>query len=799
MIGTSVVTVDMMTRPLRPIRGGRLVSLPGEPKGYVMQKPFMGILLVWALTMACVSSGVKAETHADGTWPRQVLGQGADGVSFVDNRACMSCHPQAFQSWSRSHHAQAMQPATEQTVLGDFNQTRFSHRGLTSRFFKKDGKFWVHTQGPDGSMADFDITYTFGVEPLQQYLIPLPGGRLQSLSIAWDTQKNTWFHLYPNERVKPSDPLHWTGLYQTWNVMCAECHSTNLQKNYDPKSDSYQTTWSAINVSCQACHGPGGRHVEWAQEPHGSTGPTYPDEGLLVDFTQLDAAGQAEQCARCHARRHPVSVNDQHGRPLLDDFVPEGLRAGLYHADGQILDEVYVYGSYLQSKMYRAGVRCTDCHQPHSLKLRAEGNTLCGQCHQPTPNSRFPNLPAKSYDTSAHHFHPAGSTGAQCVNCHMPAKAYMVIDPRRDHSFRIPRPDLAVKLGTPDACTGCHLGRTARWAADAVTQWYGTATPSHYAEIIAAGRDGRREALPELARLASASDEPVIVRATALELLRQYGTAGARAIVEALNDTNPLIRVAAVGGLSTFPPRARLEGAAPLLSDPVRAVRVEAARALASVPAARFSPDQRQAFEAALDDYKAVQMAQAGTPGAHLNLAVLETQQGQPELAEQSYRTALKLDPAFLPARFNLSTLYNETNRNADAERVLREGIRLAPKEGELYYSLGLVLAEEQRLPDAADALGHAVELLPTRGRVYYNYGLTLQHLGRRPEAEMALLKAHQIDSKDGTVLHALTIFYVQGKQWDDAALYAEQLVRVYPNAPEPRQMLHHIRQQQRR
>jgi tetratricopeptide (TPR) repeat protein len=755
-------------------------------------------VLAWIVTMACVSGGVKAEMPADAPWPKQVLGQGADGVSFVDNQVCMPCHPQSFQDWGGSHHAQAMQPATEQTVLGDFNQTDFTHQGITSRFFKRDGKFFVHTQGPDGQMADFDIAYTFGVEPLQQYLIPLPGGRLQSLSIAWDTQNNQWFHLYPNEQVQPGDPLHWTGLYQTWNVMCAECHSTNLQKNYDPKSNTYQTTWSAINVSCQSCHGPGGRHVEWAQEQKGSTDAAYPDKGLLVDFTRLDAAGQAQQCARCHARRHPVSVNDQHGRPLLDDFVPEGLRAGLYHADGQILDEVYVYGSYLQSKMYRAGVRCTDCHQPHHLKLRAEGNALCGQCHQPTPNSRFPSLPAKSYDTPAHHFHSVGSAGAQCVNCHMPAKTYMVVDPRRDHSIRIPRPDLAVKLGTPDACTGCHLGRTARWAAEVVTQWYGTPTSSHYAETLAAGRAGRREALPELTRLAGASDAPAIVRATALDLLGQYGTAGAEAIVAALKDPNPLLRVAAVGGLSGFPPRVQLEGAAPLLGDPVRAVRIEAARVLAAVPAEHFSSNQRQAFDAALDDYIAAQMAQVDTPGAHLNLAVLQTRQGQPGLAEQSYLSALQLDPAFLPARFNLSTLYNQTNRNADAERVLRDGIRLAPREGELYYSLGLLLAEEQRLPDAAQTLGHAAALLPARGRVHYNYGLTLQHLGRRPEAETALLKAYQLDPQEARVLQALAIFYVQGKQWDDAVAYAEQLVRVYPHAAEPRQLLQHIRQQRR-
>ncbi|MCZ6873324.1 MAG: cytochrome c3 family protein, partial [bacterium] len=348
---------------------------------------------MWVLTMIAVivlASGTsQAKTPASMMRPKQVVGHGADGVAFVDNRVCQQCHPQPFQAWLGSHHQQSMQAANAKTVLGDFHNVSFTHQGVTSRFFTKDGKFLVHTEGVDGQMADFDIQYTFGVAPLQQYLIALPGGRLQSLSIAWDVTKQRWFHLYPNEKVKPGDALHWTGLYQTWNVMCAECHSTNLQKNYDPKTATYQTTWSAVNVSCQACHGPAGRHVEWAQGQKDQPLQPYRDNGLLVDFTKLTAQGQVETCARCHARRHRVSVNDRHGRPLLDDFVPEGLREGLYHADGQVLDEVYVYGSYLQSKMYHAGVRCTDCHQPHRLKLRATGNALCVQCHQAQPDTRF--------------------------------------------------------------------------------------------------------------------------------------------------------------------------------------------------------------------------------------------------------------------------------------------------------------------------------------------------------------------------------------------------------------------------
>ncbi len=401
----------------------------------------MVVCLIYVVLAALLPQSGWSETPAETSWPKRVLGHGANGVPFVDNRVCQPCHAQAFEDWRGSHHDQAMQPATEATVLGDFGNAEFTHHGVTSRFFTRDGTFFVRTEGPDGNMADFEVQYTFGVDPLQQYLIPFPGGRLQSLPIVWDVHKKRWFHLYPNEKTKPGDALHWTGLYQSWNIMCAECHSTNLNKRYDSATQTYQTTWSEINVSCQACHGPGGRHVDWAnrmagqpndqgqtsdsqvKRPHVQGQPhdaqVKPSNAqseshdaqikdLVVDFAKLDGPGQVAQCARCHSRRRQVSVEDQHGRPLFDDFVPERLRDGLYHADGQILDEVYVYGSYVQSKMYRAGVRCTDCHQPHTLQLRAEGNALCVQCHQHQPDKRFPTLTAKAYDTPDHHFHPMG-------------------------------------------------------------------------------------------------------------------------------------------------------------------------------------------------------------------------------------------------------------------------------------------------------------------------------------------------------------------------------------------------------
>ncbi|MGD9290577.1 MAG: multiheme c-type cytochrome, partial [Desulfobacterales bacterium] len=383
-------------------------------------------------------------------------------ATFVGSKICMDCHKAEYDRWQNSHHDRAMEIANDETVLGDFDNAVAEFHDVTSRFYRKDGSFFVHTQGPDGKMGEFEITHTFGWYPLQQYLVPFPGGRLQCLPVAWDVKEKQWYHLYPNTPIDPKDWLYWTNAGQNWNGMCAECHSTNLKKNYDIQTESYATTWSEIDVSCEACHGPGSRHVAWAELPDMAR-PQTANFDLVVKAKGMDSRQQVELCAPCHSRR-AILGDYTHAEPdLLDSMLPSLLTPELYFADGQILEEVYVYGSFTQSKMYRRNVRCSDCHDVHSIKKVKEGNALCLQCHR-----------ADIYDTKAHHFHKSEGekgesiksadgevlfevgSGAECVQCHMPERPYMVIDYRADHSFRIPRPDLSVELGTPNACNRCH-------------------------------------------------------------------------------------------------------------------------------------------------------------------------------------------------------------------------------------------------------------------------------------------------------------------------------------------------------
>ncbi len=681
-----------------------------------------------------------------------------------------------------------MEVADAKSVLGDF-------AGADPNFSIVDGKYVVRAEGADGVRGEFAAPYTFGVAPLQQMLVELPGGKLQGFTTAWDAEKQRWFSLYPGEKIPAGDPLHWTGRYQRWNAMCADCHSTGVKKGYDAANDSYQTTWAEVDVGCQACHGPGSAHVAWASAGGKAAAASPAGVGLQVDLKSADARRQVESCAPCHARRAQIRAEIPYGRPFLDGFVPATLDVGLYHADGQIDGEVYEYGSFLQSVMFAAGVRCSDCHDSHSGKLAAEGNALCVRCHSAQPDARFPSLKAKLYDTPEHSHHAAGSAGADCVGCHMPTKRYMVVDPRQDHSIRVPRPDLSVKLGTPNACTGCHVDRKPEWAAQIVAEWYGPdrRQEPHFGEVFTAARAGDESSIPALMEIAVDPEIATIVRATAIGLLEPAGAPIVPVLQHVSRDSDPWLRSAAASACDALPGEARLKVAEPLLSDPVLAVRIEAARVLSIVPADQVTPDTRDRIASGLREFEAAQRVQADLPGAHLNLGVVFANRGDDARAEAEYRVALRMDPAFLPASFNLATLLNKVGRNADSESVLRDAIAHTPGIGDLHYSLGLLLAEAGRLEQAAEELGRAAVLMPERPRVQYNHGLALLRAGKPAEAEVALRAAYQGARTDPQIVHALTLFYTQNGSWQKALPLARELVAIAPEDPGAREMLARI------
>ncbi|MBX3411942.1 MAG: tetratricopeptide repeat protein [Pirellulales bacterium] len=710
-------------------------------------------------------------------------------AEYVGRQRCTECHAAEAAKWAGSDHDRAMELPNADSVVGDFDSATFSHFGVESRMFRQGDEYFVTTEGPDGQARTYPVKYTFGIRPLQQYLVETERGRLQTLPTTWDTKDKRWFHIYHDEHIKPDDELFWAGPAQNWNYMCAECHSTNLRRNYDLKTDTYHTEFSEIDVSCEACHGPGSIHVELAEAKS-----LFWDRHYGYGLARLkgkSSKGELNSCAPCHSRRRIVHAGYTPGDELLDYYMPELLGGEHYHVDGQIREEVYEYGSFLQSRMYREGVRCTDCHDPHSLELKAAGNQLCGQCH----------VPGK-YDGPAHHHHPVGKAGANCVDCHMPTTNYMVVDPRRDHSIRVPRPDLTVSLGTPNACNGCHEKETPQWASDWIVKWYGPKRlhEPHYAHAIAAGRAGKPEAVDSLSKLIRRKDVGPVVRASAAALLGGYPIDETREVLaRALKDDEALVRAAAAGAAENLPPDELAELLAPKLTDPVRAVRTEAARILSGVPATTLDADGRIALRAATDEYIAGQHANSDQPAAHLNLGMLAERRGDPQTAEAEYRTALRLSPRFVPALNNLAMLIHTQGKPAEAEELFRKIVELQPEFAMARYSLGLLLAESpDRLPEAIAELQTAARLEPAQARLQYNLGLALQQQHQLDEAEVALKKACELDPRMIDAWHALTLLYAERRDWDRAAETADRLTRLAPGAPAIGQLRQWIEAQRR-
>ncbi len=761
------------------------------------------LLWVLALALLAVAAAVILLMPA----PGQGIASGPAPLTYVGIATCEECHAEETERWRGSQHRLAMQVADTKTVLGDFHDARFTAGGRSSRFFRKGEGLFVRTDGPAGRIGDYRVRFTLGVSPVQQYLVEMPGGRYQALGVAWDARPKQrggqeWFHLYPGEHVDHRHLRHWTKATQTWNTECAECHATNLRKGYQLPEDRFSTTFSEPGVSCEACHGPGSRHAAWAASARSRGRKATGDPGLVVRFGerrarswQMDVARgiakptsspelrvEVETCARCHARRQLLTEEYWPGHLLAETHRPALLEEGLYYADGQMQGEVYEWGSFLQSRMYAAGVTCADCHDAHDQKLKVGRDEVCSSCHQP-----------EKFATRKHHFHREGGKGASCVACHMPSRGHLVVDERHDHSLRVPRPDLTVALGAdraPNACNACHAERSARWSANVLRRWFpkGRGGTPHYGEALAVGRDYGPGAERALLAVFRDPKQPGIARATAVSLLPAHVTAASLpALQKAAADPDPLVRLAAASVMGALSPKDRLRAGVTLLWDPVRAVRIEAVAAFADVPDAELQSEQRAAFDRALDDYLLAQRANAERPEAHVKIGIVFGRRGRLEEARRAYEAALRIAPWFVPAHVNLADLLRREGRDDEGEVVLRQALRHGSRSPALHHALGQLLARRGRPAAALAELRRAFELDPADPRLAQACAQSLQSAGRREEALAVLRFAQRKSPGARELLVPLVTLCRQKGARREAVSWARRLLETNPDDPEAR------------
>lgn len=714
---------------------------------------------------------------------------------YVGKEACISCHKAAYNDWIGSDHDKAMDLATDSTVLGDFNNIIYHRNGKNHRCYKKDNKFMVYTDGEDGTMQNYEVKYVFGYDPLQNYLVEFPGGRLQTLALTWNSLDSNWFYMsdsvYSEHSVTHENWYHWTNQGQNWNSMCAYCHSTNLIKGYDPVSNTYNTSWSEIDVSCEACHGPSSYHIEWADMP------TYEQNkienyGLVEKTSGINNVEYVEICARCHSRRSNMNDYDYRASSIYDHIIPNLPIEPSYYIDGQIKEEDYVYGSFAQTKMFMNDVKCNDCHNVHSGQLILENNKLCTQCHV-----------AAIYDSKSHHFHKdfgekgtavisesgvefeVGS-GTQCIQCHMHAQYFMGVDYRSDHSFRIPRPDLSEKLGTPNACNQCHSKESNKWSEEKIKNWYGISRHFQFGEAIYSASKFEENADAQIIEIISDEVYPPSIRMAALSYLNFNIDSNKSILYSQLQNIEPLFRYTAVNNL-LIQSQEDINKLLPLLNDEVKTVRVEIANKLAFISLEQIPEKYHEKFLQVLNEYEEVLLYNSDFPIGKYNLGNFYYFRKKYELAEKFYLAAMAQDPELDFVMMNISHLYSLINKPEKAEHYLEIYSTKNPNDPSANYNYGLILSENRKYKQSLVYLIKASNLMPHNPRVDINIALLYEYFGDFVNQERYLKIAINKDVSQIENHIYLLNFYIKQNNTAKIQSKAKQIIELFPDSKEAR------------
>lgn len=679
---------------------------------------------------------------------------------------CVDCHKPETEKWLISQHASANRPVDATLDDAAFDPPHeVVHGTLTSTVRKVDGRYEIVTPGPDGTRQVFEPQGVIAISPLRQYLLPLGRGALQASQLAYDPRSNEWFDVYQGENRQPHEWGSGMGRGMTWNVQCAYCHMTNLQKNYDPESDTYHTAWDELAISCAECHGDLTEHTR----RHRADDP--PPSSQLTTNQYMHA------CAACHTRRGELVGDFEPGDNFFDHFRASLVNApGIYYADGQIRDEDFEFGSFMMSKMHDKGVTCLDCHDSHSGEnlFTAENNTLCLVCHAP-PGNRG----AIPIDPVAHSFHQADNRGSLCIECHMSETSYMVRDPRRDHGFTSPDPVLTRDLGIPNACNKCHNTKpeeTVDWAIEWVEKWYGDKMNGRRARkraylVHRAREEGDETVVPELLALAK-EEENVAWKHSLLLLLQPWSrqTDVFAFALQSLKHEHELVRSAAVQVLAGAPGTEGLLRA--LLEDPVRLVRLDAAWALAG----RLQP----AHPAHQELMQSLEFHSDQPWGAARRAQLAAAEQRFPD-AEKWIRRAASWDQGSAHVQHMLGTILNYVGKQTEAMEAFKQALKMDPENRDHPYALALLSGEMGRTQDTLKYLVEAVRIDPNFGRAWYNLGLARAQMEQLDAAVNAMRRAETLEPDNPDYVYARATVHLRLNQPDEARQAAEKALSINP------------------
>ncbi len=710
-----------------------------------------------------------------------LCGCGERPREYSGSASCLKCHEKFYKLWAPSHHGKALQPWSAElaATLPEQNEA-IEAEGRSYKATITPEKGWITEDGG----REYPIAYALGGKNFYNFLTLLEDGRLQVLPIFYDVRNKAWRNTTTSmlrhfDDGQQDTPVSWRDPMLTFNAACFSCHVSQIDSNYDPKTDTYATTWKEPGISCESCHGPCSEHIRVCQ-----AAPTNkpPADLALISWKKLTVQQQNDSCSGCHAKAGSITARYETGERFWDHFDLTTFENADYYSDGRDFGENYTLGSWLLSPCLKKGeLSCTHCHTS-SGRYRFKGkeaNNACLPCHQ----QRVENA-------TAHMHHPNGKGATECVQCHMPMNPFGGMN-QSDHSMRPPMPNLSKAVGSRNACILCHKDKDNDWALKQIRSWHPdfdkyTAPELQRAQLVEALRKGRWQEIPAaLAFIADLDSDPLFVT-TLIRLLPPSNDPRQNSLLreQLKKSPHPLVRSATASALDADASPENHPALFAALADDYRLVRIRAAERLIALPEKDIPETQWKAYKAAVKEmWESLTLRQDHWTSS-FNAGNILMRQNRDQEATEKYDRAHALRNDIAPPLINGAMALARLGNLPEAEIRLKEATVLPEPSAEAHFNLGLLYAEQKRNTEAEAALRECLKIQTNNAAAAYNLAILLA-AKNIPETFRLLQQAIQNDPYNPRYVQTLAYYYLQTRQPDLAKKVIEQGLQRGVNSPE--------------
>lgn len=698
---------------------------------------------------------------------------------YAGSGSCIECHERFYELWSPSFHGKAMQPVDAAFVRenGLPASGPIAAEGLYYEMVTRDSAMLMIEKDGDKILNTFQIEWSLGGHNVFCFLTPLDKGKFQTIPLAYDMNRQTWFN-YPESAIRHfmdeemlDEALPWRDAMYTFNTGCYSCHVSQLSTNFNLESETYQTTWREAGINCETCHGPAGDHIEIFRNLKEGEKPA--EVGLIVTTTFTQEQHNAS-CAPCHAKMNPITPSYMPGDKYFDNYNITTLEDPDFYADGRDLGENYTMTGWMMNPcLPKSEIHCVTCHTSSGRdRNKNNPNNSCLQCHAEIGT-----------DIEAHTLHQT-KDGLTCLSCHVPKREFVGHFLRSDHSFRPPMPEATIRFGSPNACNQCHTDKSPEWANAIVKKRENgnyQETTLKWAQLIDEARKGEWKNIGMIYSYITEEKENEVVTTSFIRLLVNYNNESkVNILIKALNSNSELVRSAAAAGLSGYTSDEVRSALLKACVDEIRLVRINAVSSLLIFSPESFTNEEQTLIDKAENEYVTSMTARPDNWSNHYNLGIYHQNKGNVNDALYSYETAARLYPQSLMPLINSSVLYSYIGNPSKAEENLKLAVKHDPKNEAANLNLGLLLAEQGKMDEAERALKTVMEVNPGQAVAAYNLSVITAPRNIQEAVSYAQIAASSMP-EDPKYAYTLAFYQLQNNQKKEAVTTLKELIRAHP------------------